>query len=178
VPPASKQALISRNATPPARYRKPRLRPLPRDNRTGRPDGAAARRQSASCRTRPEAGSVRVGADASPPGALQHRASSGVERAALGGHRRGKSLRSPCKQFASAPLQARVLRRLSRFRPIAPKPSLFPDHEGRACRGAPSRDTGDVHPAGGRTRPGPHPQDAEIRRAADTCAERDSAGPR
>jgi cell division protein FtsZ len=50
--------------------------------------GAAARRQSASCRTRPEAGSVRLGADASrrctAAARLERRRTCGA-----GGHRRG-----------------------------------------------------------------------------------------
>ncbi len=63
-------------------------------------------------------------------------------------------------------------------RPIAQKPSLFPDHDeaarSPACRAAPIPET--VHPAIGRTCSAARSADAEIRRTADAGPERDPSG--
>jgi len=56
-------------------------------------------------------------------------------------------------------------------RPIAQKPSLFPDHDSaRTQSDEPATPPETFHPAGGRTRAAPHPPDAQVRRTADAGA--------
>ena len=120
------QALISRNAATPAADRDQRGRA---DRHAGksprRSDRPAARRQCAPCRTRPEAGSVGPGAGGSRRRAAARLQQRRTRRA--GGDRRGGRSGSPAAG-ASAPLQPASYGDVT-VRPIAQKPSLFPDHD-------------------------------------------------
>ena len=121
------QALISRNAGTPASDRDQcggsGRSGLRAGHPAGRSDRTAARRQCAHGRTRPEAGS-RHPAQAAPAAPL--RASSSVERAALAAIAAAVAPEAP--QAASAPLQPASYGDVT-VRPIAQKPSLFPDHD-------------------------------------------------
>ena len=169
------QALISRNASAPRRDRRPTrwLRPRTPDNRLAeltarlRADNArlaerAQKLEAASARRR-------------RPAAAPLRASSSVERAALAAIAAAVAPEAP--QPAPAPLQPASYGDVT-VRPIAQKPSLFPDHDVARTEAARARDARNLHPAGGRTRAGPRAADAEIRGSADAGAERNPAGPR
>src|SRR6266481_2281594 len=117
------QALISRNATPPAGTATSTATP---DNRLA---DLTARLRADNQRLAERAQKLETSnaAQTPPAGALQHRASSGVERAALAAIAAAVAP-EPVHAVASAPLQPASYGDVT-VRPIAPKPSLFPDHE-------------------------------------------------
>src|SRR5882757_1226835 len=117
------QALISRNATPPAGTATSTATP---DNRLA---DLTARLRADNQRLAERAQKLDPSGSAQTPpaGALQHRASSGVERAALAAIAAAVAP-DPVHAVASAPLQPASYGDVT-VRPIAPKPSLFPDHD-------------------------------------------------
>jgi cell division protein FtsZ len=119
------QALISRNATPPAATGNATSTTTP-DNRLA---DLTARLRADNQRLAERAQKLDPSGSAQTPpaGALQHRASSGVERAALAAIAAAVAP-EPVQAVASAPLQPASYGDVT-VRPIAPKPSLFPDHD-------------------------------------------------
>jgi len=119
------QALISRNATPPAATGTATSTTAP-DNRLA---DLTARLRADNQRLAERAQKLDPSGSAQTPpaGALQQRASSGVERAALAAIAAAVAP-EPVQAVASAPLQPASYGDVT-VRPIAPKPSLFPDHD-------------------------------------------------
>jgi cell division protein FtsZ len=119
------QALISRNATPPAATGTATSTPAP-DNRLA---DLTARLRADNQRLAERAQKLDPSGSAQmpPAAALQQRASSGVERAALAAIAAAVAP-EPVQAVASAPLQPTSYGDVT-VRPIAPKPSLFPDHD-------------------------------------------------
>ncbi|HTG07615.1 MAG TPA: cell division protein FtsZ, partial [Bradyrhizobium sp.] len=119
------QALISRNATPPAATGTATSTTAP-DNRLA---DLTARLRADNQRLAERAQKLDPSgsAHAPPAAALQQRASSGVERAALAAIAAAVAP-EPVQAVASAPLQPASYGDVT-VRPIAPKPSLFPDHD-------------------------------------------------
>src|SRR5882757_3396191 len=119
------QALISRNATPPAATGTSTSTATP-DNRLA---DLTARLRADNQRLAERAQKLDPSGSAQTPpaGALQHRASSGVERAALAAIAAAVAP-EPVQAVASAPLQPASYGDVT-VRPIAPKPSLFADHD-------------------------------------------------
>jgi cell division protein FtsZ len=119
------QALISRNATPPAATGNATSTTTP-DNRLA---DLTARLRADNQRLAERAQKLDPSgsAHAPPAAALQQRASSGVERAALAAIAAAVAP-EPVQAVASAPLQPASYGDVT-VRPIAPKPSLFPDHD-------------------------------------------------
>ena len=111
-----------------------------------------------------------LAAAAPPP---PHRRSGNVDRAALAAIAAAVAP-EPAQQ---APIQPASYGDVT-VRPIAQKPTLFPDHKeaARAARGAGA--ARNLHPAGGRTCAGPHAPDAQVRGSPDAGAGRNPAGPR
>jgi cell division protein FtsZ len=119
------QALISRNAAPPAAGGTATSTATP-DNRLA---DLTARLRADNQRLAERAQKLDPSGSAQTPpaGALQQRASSGVERAALAAIAAAVAP-EPAQQVASAPLQPASYGDVT-VRPIAQKPSLFPDHD-------------------------------------------------
>jgi cell division protein FtsZ len=119
------QALISRNATPPAATGTATSTTTP-DNRLA---DLTARLRADNQRLAERAQKLDPSGSAQTPpaGALQQRASSGVERAALAAIAAAVAP-EPVQAVASGPLQPASYGDVT-VRPIAPKPSLFPDHD-------------------------------------------------
>jgi cell division protein FtsZ len=119
------QALISRNATPPAATGTVTSNAAP-DNRLA---DLTARLRADNQRLAERAQKLDPSGSAQmpPAAALQQRASSGVERAALAAIAAAVAP-EPAHPVASAPLQPASYGDVT-VRPIAPKPSLFPDHD-------------------------------------------------
>ena len=162
------QALISRNAR----------RRGGRDQRggfghhagksPGRSDRAAARRQCAPCRARPEAGSPGAGGRAAPQRA---QAASNVPRSPRSPRRSLRKPRSRLHRCSPLPMATSRFARSRRSRHCSRITTS------RASRPR-SRDARNLHPASGRTSARPRAKDAEIRGSADAGAERNPAGPR
>ena len=116
------QALISRNATPPAATGTATSTTAP-DNRLA---DLTARLRADNQRLAERAQKLDPSGSAQTPpaAALQQRASSGVERAALA----AIAAAVAPEPVVSAPLQPASYGDVT-VRPIAPKPSLFPDHD-------------------------------------------------
>ena len=173
------QALISRNAAAPAADRdqrggSDRLAGHP----PGRPDRAAARRQCAARRTRPEAGStLPAQAPAARAAAPQQRPNGSVERAALAAIAAAVAPEVPQQPVArrrcSPPPMA-----TSRFARSRRSRRCSRITTSRKVEVRESRDPRDLHPAGRRTRAGPRAADAEVRGSADAGAGRNPAGAR
>ena len=117
------QALISRNAAAPSAPVTNAVARRDAGHPPGRPDCAAARRQPAPGRTRPEAGNAerRRGPRCAAATFLRQRRTRGA-----GGYRRCG--RAGDATAGSAPLQPASYGDVT-VRPIAQKPSLFPDHD-------------------------------------------------
>jgi cell division protein FtsZ len=120
------QALISRNATPSAAATAGTLAPTPApDNRLA---DLTARLRADNQRMAERAHKLDPsGAAQAPAAALQQRASTNVERAALAAIAAAVAT-DGSQPAASAPLQPASYGDVT-VRPIAQKPSLFPDHE-------------------------------------------------
>ena len=119
---------------------------------------------------------LRAQAQAPAPAAAPapQRSANNVERAALAAIAAAVAPEAP----QQAPLQPASYGDVT-VRPIAQKPTLFPDHEvARARAGRSGGAARNLHPAGGRTCAGPHSADAEIRGPSDAGAGRNPAGPR
>ncbi len=105
--------------------------------------------------------------------AAPRRASSSVERAALAAIAAAVAPEAP---QSAAPLQSASYGDVT-VRPIAQKPSLFPDHD--AARVEAQEPTPDTFiPQAAERAACAHAKDAEIRGSADARAERNPAGPR
>ncbi len=168
------QALISRNAAAPAATATNAAAPTAHAGHPpGRSDGAAACRQCAACRTRPETGGNEPRRRPLP--AAPQRVSSSVERAALA-----------AIAAAVAPEVPQPYRRRCSRRPMATSRFARSRRSRHCSRTMMSRAVEPHEPAPPETfipqaaerAPAPRAEDAEIRGSADAGAERNPAGPR
>ena len=168
------QALIARNATPPAVTATAIGSRRRSGKSSGRPDGPAARRQCAPGRACPEAGNAGAGA-----GGSRRRAAARLRTASNAPRSRPSPRRSPRKPLRRprAPLQPASYGDVT-VRPIAQKPTLFPDHDVARVEVQEPATPETFIPQAAERPPVARAADAEIRGSADAGAERNPAGPR